>query len=358
MGWFEDNSTALASAGISRDAAQDFVRRNPGDYHRVIEALDEDYEDQDRHVSAARGGSGGGDFDPNNPHVKQAVSMGMPLDVVRDFIAKNPGDYVRIMSALDENAADLGVAWPGAAAAGGGRSGGSGSGRSGAGGFSMADLQIPYAPWNEQFSPSISMPGDLMDPWSRSFTAPTYESVQQSPAFRFRIDEALKALERSAAAKGSYLTPNTMRDLQETSQAMASEEYGNEFGRQRGSYENDFGIFTTDKQRRGNTYFDQLDRDLDKYKTRYDIHRNNQLDPFGMGVTMQREGRADRALDFDIDQSIWGRGFSERGQDFDMGNTTRMFDFARDRDAWDRSRTSYRDIADDRYRTAVLGKPR
>lgn len=287
MGWFEENEAALEAAGIPRDAAEDFIRRNqnPGgtaDYHRIIEALGPDYA---RRAEAQSGGGGGG------------------------------------------------------------------------GGSNMASLQIPYTPFTEAFTPSIAMPGDAMDPWTRSFTAPSYEQVQQSPAFRFRLDEALKALERSAAAKGSYLTPNTMQGLMETSQGMASDEYEREYGRRRHEYVGDFDIFSSDRSRRAGIAGSQFDRDLAAYQTKAGIHRTNQLDPWGMTVDLRRENRADRTLDFDIAQGLWGRGYQDRSLDFSMGDTTRKFDWTRDTDLWQRQRSSYNDRMHWENERARHGRP-
>lgn len=51
------------------------------------------------------------------------------------------------------------------------------------------------------------------------------------PSYQFLQDEAAKAVERSAAARGNLLAPSTSKALQERSQALASTEYGNAFNR-------------------------------------------------------------------------------------------------------------------------------
>ena len=354
MGWFDDNASKLAAANIPRSAAEDFIRRNPGDFSRIQSALGPDYARREE-----RGGSSGG----GDGRASESAQWREPTQS---------------------------SSWLGRSEA----------------------VKIPYTPWTEEFRPSVAMPSDLMDPWTRTFapsvsrpadllepwtrmfTAPSAADVAASPAVQLRLDRAREALERSAAAKGSYLTPNTMRAITEDSQRIASEEYDREYGRRRGDYEGDFDIFAADKGQRGGmyfnqvdrdrsnyegdfdifsadkgrragTYFNQLDRDQDLFRTRYDIHRNNQLDPFGMGMQVRGQDRADRTLDFDINQSMWGRGITERqegradrGQDFSMNDLTRRFDFERDTNAWNRSRTTYRDKMDDLYRFGELGTRR
>jgi hypothetical protein len=59
----------------------------------------------------------------------------------------------------------------------------------------------------------------------------TMESFQQDPGYAFRLGEGLKALERSAAARGGLLSGSTGKALQRYGQDMASQEYGNAFNR-------------------------------------------------------------------------------------------------------------------------------
>jgi hypothetical protein len=71
-------------------------------------------------------------------------------------------------------------------------------------------------------------------------TAPGYGSMakqfgmdqfQQDPGYAFRQSESLKALERSAAARGNLLSGSTLKGVQRFSQDLASQEYQNAFNR-------------------------------------------------------------------------------------------------------------------------------
>ncbi len=55
--------------------------------------------------------------------------------------------------------------------------------------------------------------------------------LANNPAYQFRQQEAQKALERSAAARGGLLSGQFAKALQERSQGLASEEFGNAFNR-------------------------------------------------------------------------------------------------------------------------------
>jgi hypothetical protein len=65
-----------------------------------------------------------------------------------------------------------------------------------------------------------------------SLTQPfNYNSFVADPSYQFLQDEAQKAVERSAAAKGSLYAPSTAKALQDRAASVASLEYNNAFNR-------------------------------------------------------------------------------------------------------------------------------
>lgn len=54
---------------------------------------------------------------------------------------------------------------------------------------------------------------------------------EQDPGYAFRQAEGMKALERSAAARGNLLSGSTLKGIQRFGQDLASQEYGNAFNR-------------------------------------------------------------------------------------------------------------------------------
>jgi hypothetical protein len=54
-------------------------------------------------------------------------------------------------------------------------------------------------------------------------------ALEMAPGYQFRLGEGLKALERSAAARGTLLTGGTLKGLQRYAQDYASNEYQNRF---------------------------------------------------------------------------------------------------------------------------------
>ena len=56
-------------------------------------------------------------------------------------------------------------------------------------------------------------------------------AFEQDPGYAFRQSEGMKALERSAAARGGLLSGSTMKGIQRFGQDLASQEYQNAFNR-------------------------------------------------------------------------------------------------------------------------------
>ena len=57
------------------------------------------------------------------------------------------------------------------------------------------------------------------------------QQFEQDPGYAFRQSEGMKALERSAAARGGLLSGSTMKGIQRFGQDLASQEYQNAFNR-------------------------------------------------------------------------------------------------------------------------------
>jgi len=70
--------------------------------------------------------------------------------------------------------------------------------------------------------------GEFAQPAKFAFTA---DQFQADPGYAFRLSEGLKALERSAAARGGLLSGGTGKALQQFGQEMGSQEYTNAYNR-------------------------------------------------------------------------------------------------------------------------------
>jgi hypothetical protein len=100
----------------------------------------------------------------------------------------------------------------------------------------------------------------LLQPWTTPFTAPPDVTEQNDPGFRFRLSEGLKAIQRSAAAKGTLLTGGTMKDLAAWSQNTASNEYGKVYDRAKGEYDTAYTTFANNQTNQFNRLSDMSTR--------------------------------------------------------------------------------------------------
>jgi len=85
--------------------------------------------------------------------------------------------------------------------------------------------------------------GDLMTPWSGTFTAPSWEEALKSdPGIQTRLKLGQQALERSAAAKGTILSGGTLKATERYAQDVASTGYGDVYNRALGEYRQGYNI--------------------------------------------------------------------------------------------------------------------
>lgn len=160
-------------------------------------------------------------------------------------------------------------------------------------GGGAADLNMPgfsYQPWTEHFTGPQ---------WSGKFTAPDAESLQQTPGYQARLAAGQKAVERSAAAKGTLLTGGTQQDLNQYAQDYASNEYGAAYNRALGEYAQKYGEFTGDYnrqlgeyQQKYGEYGDAYNRALGEYGQKYGMasdayNRATQQYQFQTGLQQQ-----------------------------------------------------------------------
>ena len=68
-------------------------------------------------------------------------------------------------------------------------------------------------------------------PLASNYTPFGMEQFEADPGYSFRMGEGMKALERSAAARGGLLSGSMMKGIQRFGQGLASDEYTNAFNR-------------------------------------------------------------------------------------------------------------------------------
>lgn len=105
--------------------------------------------------------------------------------------------------------------------------------------------------------------GDLLKPFTEQFTyadfvAPTEGDLQKDSGFQASINRARDMVERSAAAKGSLGSANTLADISDRTASMTQDAYQNLFGRRMTEYgTNRQNAFEQYNERRRNFYQNQ-----------------------------------------------------------------------------------------------------
>lgn len=106
----------------------------------------------------------------------------------------------------------------------------------------------------------------------------------KSDVFKFRFGEAMRAIERSGAAKGTLLTPQVTQALQDRAVSLAGDDVEGEYARQAGVYDRNFGTHA----------FNETNR--------YSSQRSNRLDDYSFMDTDRRFARSnyesDRGFDY------------------------------------------------------------
>jgi len=114
--------------------------------------------------------------------------------------------------------------------------------------------QQQIAPWLQagqgalgQLTAGTQPGGNLVTPYSGTFTAPTGLTEQNDPGYQARLKLGTDALQKSAAARGSVLTGGTAKALDTYAQDYASNEYGNVYNRALTDYTTKYNAYNTDQ---------------------------------------------------------------------------------------------------------------
>lgn len=179
--------------------------------------------------------------------------------------------------------------------------------------------------------PAFKAP-DPLAPWTGSFTAPTAEAAASEPGFQFQLGEALKAIERSAAAKGTLLTGGTGKALEGRAVDLANTNYKDVYGRAYNEYDtrrsdflnNEANRFTSQVSNENNRYDSEFANWQGQYGQEaglFGMADQNRMHDWGINSDYFNMGRANRLDDWGMDVDIYGMNRNNRLDDFSMWNT-------------------------------------
>lgn len=126
--------------------------------------------------------------------------------------------------------------------------------------------------WKPYDAPDYQAPGAFTppDPFTyEGFNAPTAESMWNEPGLKFRMDTGRKALESSAASRGTLKTGGTLKSILEYGQNFGEAAYGNVFDRALTTYGTNRGNAADIWEKAYRTSVDSYDREADQSLTQY-----------------------------------------------------------------------------------------
>lgn len=176
-------------------------------------------------------------------------------------------------------------------------------------------LATPYTPFSGPSAPTVTP----RDPGRFTWTAPT----SLSEAGQFRLDTGNKAIQRSAAAKGTLLNPGTAMALARYSQGLASEETEKDYERALGAFNANtgatLGFNPQDAAAKFGTYDRAYDASRDIYNDQRDatreataVQNQNALADFAQQVMAAREAAGTLGAPSTVQlagPTVGGRGF-------------------------------------------------
>lgn len=102
---------------------------------------------------------------------------------------------------------------------------------------SPVPLNVPQTP-NPTTPAPRTFAGNVPSPMTTgAFNAPNPMDFTHSPDYQYQLDQAAKARQRSAAARGTLLTGGTVKALQSDAEGIAAGDYQNAFNRALQSYD-------------------------------------------------------------------------------------------------------------------------
>ena len=188
----------------------------------------------------------------------------------------------------------------------------------------------------------------LAQPFSyEAFQAPTGESIYSDPSYQFRLDQGAKALEASAANRGTLRTGGHLKNLEGYAQNFASQEYGNIYNRAAQQYglnrTNAKDIYTTNESNRASAY----DTNYTTAKDIYGINAAGGLGAYNTNLTNAKNAYQSKT---DTANALYGSKYKTAQDQFDAQQKIAELQFGRE---WD----AYKLSSDDAYRywNAQLG---
>lgn len=181
-------------------------------------------------------------------------------------------------------------------------------------GFSPSSTQFNFGAFQNdipKLNPGTLSFGPAQTPADFSGTAPfsfDAKSFEGSPGYKFALDQGIEAVVNRASRAGGTMGGNTLRGIADYATGLASQDYGNEFARQLGTHQTNFGNALS-------TYQLNADKNLSTYLANWDVER---------GKFDANTGAQAQANQINFDQALakymadFGTASTEFGTNYDV----------------------------------------
>lgn len=95
----------------------------------------------------------------------------------------------------------------------------------------FGQTRADQTPWRQAGGQAVQQLGSLTGPGGQFEQPFTQADFQSDPGYKFRLDQAEQAIQRSAAARGGLVSGGTLRSLDQYTQGLASQDYQGAFDR-------------------------------------------------------------------------------------------------------------------------------
>ena len=158
--------------------------------------------------------------------------------------------------------------------------------------------------------------GSLNTPYTQQFTAPTptalpsgfqapapfsFSGVNETndPAYQFDLQQGQQAVQRSAAAQGGLVSGGALKDLDNYSQGVASNQYQQSYQNAANLYQqnyaNSLGTYQTNYANTAQQNQQNYTNALQNYNTAYNVFQNNQTSSFNRQAAVAGIGQTSTA---------------------------------------------------------------
>jgi hypothetical protein len=88
-----------------------------------------------------------------------------------------------------------------------------------------------FTPWREAGGKAVTRQADLMGLNGEEPRANAFSTFREDPGYKYSVSEAVKGVDRSAAARGLLTSGATIKAIQDRAGNLADQQYGNWFNR-------------------------------------------------------------------------------------------------------------------------------